>query len=535
MTDIGPERRLGRALDRIVGGPISPLVVRSSWSVAIAAVTLAFLLGLSLLAHAAGVVALLGLALGLGLVRLAPHDRSFLLLLFLAGFGLRLIVAVLVYHVAPLFGVSRFVWPDSWAYDWMAARIVDSWAGVPIPNYVYYDYLVTAYTRMIAVVYWALGPSPVAALVLNCGLAAAAAVLIAVATSRLFDERVARVAGIAASFFPSPLFWSVLLLKDAFYTFLVAVCIWAIMELITSRRPLWLVPLALAWWSLADVRNFAFYFLGVLIPIAFFLGVAQPLRLRLALSGILVLVVVPVMLHYGAERMVRYYLLGDTAAVFEYHRMANAMSADSAFVPALPPASATSTPQSEGLEPTTLGQATADAVSAVADVVGASPTVFAAPTVVPFSDPGGNLFQPDAEQEQLPSRGSGLSRLLEYLPVGLWYTLTAPLPWNTPKLSQKLTIPDMLLWYVLAATALVGLVVAWPRWRLFVLPVGYLVSIAILLAMLEGNVGTLFRHRAMLIPFTTIFSARGAVWLWDHCVVRYSVRVRALGEPRSTT
>jgi hypothetical protein len=105
--------------------------------------------------------------------------------------------------------------------------------------------------------------------------------------------------------------------------------------------------------------------------------------------------------------------------------------------------------------------------------------------------------------------------MLEYLPVGLWYTVTAPLPWSTTKLSQRVTIPDMLLWYACVAMAIVGLVVSRARWRLLVLPIGYLGGIAVMLALVEGNVGTLFRHRAMLIPFVTIFSAAGAVWLWD--------------------
>ena len=653
MMHTAPGRMLSDALTWLIGGPASPLTLRSSRLGPLLALVCSFVVGLWFLDRTAGVVAILGLVLGLGLVRLAPRDRRFLLGLFLAGFGSRLLAAVIVYHGAPLFGVSRFIFPDSWAYDWIAARIADSWRGVPIPDYGLYEYLVTHFTELIAAVYWALGPSAIAALVLNCTFAALSAVLIAMTTARLFDERAARVAGVIASFFPSAFFWSILLLKDAFYAFLVAMCVWAFTELVTTRRLLWLVPLAVAWWSLTDVRNFAFYFLGVLIPIAFFIGVGQPLRARLALSGLMALVIVPLMVHFGAGRMVQYYLLGDTAAVLEYHRTANAVSADTAFVPLPtprptaaisavqvlaartaaaqsvedeeshePPAPGTTpavppddrpgwrwtseggwlndltgeqfvdgtlvspsdpqpAPDSEsylppddrlawrslsvvedtgrglgaespltaafpdgGAEPTEAGAATPDrsvadtkaapalmAAAVPAADASASATAATQPTPIQSANPDGKLLPAGADRQQLAHPESGLGRMLEYLPIGLWYTLTAPLPWNTPKLALKLTIPDMLLWYILAATAFIGLVVARSRWRLLILPVGYLASIAILLALLEGNVGTLFRHRAMLIPFTAMLSAAGLVWLWDRYRLHREIRVRCLRQP----
>ena len=118
--------------------------------------------------------------------------------------------------------------------------------------------------------------------------------------------------------------------------------------------------------------------------------------------------------------------------------------------------------------------------------------------------------------------------MLEYLPTGLWYTVTAPLPWTTTKLSQRMAIPDMLLWYLCVVLGLLGLAVSGKRWPQLVLPLGYVVAIALLLAMVEGNVGTLFRHRAMLIPFVMIFSAGGAVWLWEQYLAQ---RVTRFGLP----
>jgi hypothetical protein len=528
---------LAEGLGRLAGVSLAALVVGRTWWTTLALALIAFLFVLLLLDRPALVVLLLTSVLGAGLVRLAPRDRPFLLFLFFVGFSCRVAVAILVYYLARTLTDSPLVVPDAWGYDWIAQKMVGAWAGGPTVDLDVNAYLITYYTTMVAALYWLLGHSPAAILVLNSAFAAAAAVLIAIATGRLFDLRVARVVGLAACFFPSVFFWSILLLKDAFYTFLVAAIIWAFFELLATRRWLWLAPLALAWLVLADVRNYTFYLLGMLVPLGFLIGARQPFARRLVIASLLVVGAKVAMWFAGANQVFAYFFLrNDTANVIEYHRVANGMGADTSFAPA-----PTASPVPFPTRTSTLGGTGVPAGSGRYDTHGsvvnpvrreapgvgivrspedgsaASPAPLAAPSEAVAGSP---VREWETGTEATSPPRSGARRMLEYLPTGLWYTVTAPLPWTTTKLSQRMAIPDMLLWYLCTILGLLGLVVSGKRWPQLVLPLGYVVAIALLLAMVEGNVGTLYRHRAMLIPFATIFSAVGGIWLWDRFLVQ---------------
>jgi len=111
---------------------------------------------------------------------------------------------------------------------------------------------------------------------------------------------------------------------------------------------------------------------------------------------------------------------------------------------------------------------------------------------------------PDVSAALVPperSRHSSFERTIAYLPTGIAYLLAAPFPWEATKVTQKLTIPDMILWYVAILLALPAL-----------FPLGYLTGMALVLLLTEGNTGTLYRHRAMIIPVVLCFSASGLVW-----------------------
>jgi hypothetical protein len=577
-----------------------------SWTAAAAAVAAALLLALAVLDRPTGVIVVGALVFGAALTRVAPADRGFLQLLYLVAFLSRLAAAVVAYHGAAWLGASPFILPDAWAYDWVASTMARAWSGEPIWVDPGERYLISRYTSLVGGIYWLLGHSPVAVLALNAATAAATATLIAMTTGRLFDRPTARLAGLAAAFFPSVFFWSILLLKDSLYLFLVAVVLWAFVEIVIGRRFLCLVPLLLAWGMLAEVRNFAFYLLGLLLPLAFFLGSSLPLARRLTVGTLFTVVVVGGLWTGGVEDLVSRYFARDAAAVLEYHREANAMNANTGFLPTRTPgptdtprptdqpvaslATLAVTPAAAGRAPAVVATAIPPAVdgppfvtstgsiaaaatvartteapplttdpTAGADTAGAAdagqaasrspggdagapsppasaadssssrpadtPAVQPSATTIPVpaevAAPAALATQPAASggylvdmSDSIQAPPSSLGRTLEYVPKGLLYMIAAPFPWDTAKPTQRVTIPDMLLWYAALLLAAVALVVYRRRWRLLVLPVGYLVGIGLLLALVEGNVGSLFRHRAMLIPFTTMFSAAGAVWLW---------------------
>lgn len=98
-------------------------------------------------------------------------------------------------------------------------------------------------------------------------------------------------------------------------------------------------------------------------------------------------------------------------------------------------------------------------------------------------------------------------RTVAYLPQGLAYGAFAPFPWQSSRLSDLAIVPEMLVWYVIVAAAIATLI----RWRerrraLFVVA-GFSGGLLLLLSLVEGNAGTLYRHRAMIIAWAVLLSA----------------------------
>lgn len=101
---------------------------------------------------------------------------------------------------------------------------------------------------------------------------------------------------------------------------------------------------------------------------------------------------------------------------------------------------------------------------------------------------------------------------LTYLPMGLSWFLLSPFPWETGG-KQVLAVPDVLMWYVLLPFVVYGAV--WSlrrRRRSSTVPLLLATLISLLYALVSGNVGIIFRHRAqvlvLLLPFAAIAIAR---------------------------
>jgi len=113
-----------------------------------------------------------------------------------------------------------------------------------------------------------------------------------------------------------------------------------------------------------------------------------------------------------------------------------------------------------------------------------------------------------------------LTRTLSYLPRGLAYAFFAPFPWAAERALDLLTIPQALFWYLCLA------VMPWSLWRLrhraaALLPqLGYAGAMMVIFTLVEGNFGTLYRHRDMATPFIVMLASPGLVMLWDRLSAR---------------
>lgn len=123
---------------------------------------------------------------------------------------------------------------------------------------------------------------------------------------------------------------------------------------------------------------------------------------------------------------------------------------------------------------------------------------------------------------------------LRFLPVGLAYFLLAPFPWRVGSALELATLPEQLVWYALVPFALWGLLLSLrrdPRSWMVVLLVTVVVTLSY--AMVEGNVGTAYRHRAQIYPFLFLFVAVGLKDAHDRWRARRRRREEARGRARA--
>ena len=101
-------------------------------------------------------------------------------------------------------------------------------------------------------------------------------------------------------------------------------------------------------------------------------------------------------------------------------------------------------------------------------------------------------------------------RALAYLPKGLVYFLFSPFPWQITSVLKAFALPEMLLIYFLTPAMIRGIrYTVRTRFReaLQILLVTSLLTVSYALG--EGNVGTLYRHRAQAISMYLMFAAAG--------------------------
>lgn len=107
-----------------------------------------------------------------------------------------------------------------------------------------------------------------------------------------------------------------------------------------------------------------------------------------------------------------------------------------------------------------------------------------------------------------------LVRTIRYLPQGMAYALFAPFPWAATTRADLVAIPEMLLWYLLLALGVAALWLHRESWRRWLMLFLYVAALFTVLALGEGNVGTIFRHRMMVIPIVVVFSGPVFLRLW---------------------
>lgn len=123
---------------------------------------------------------------------------------------------------------------------------------------------------------------------------------------------------------------------------------------------------------------------------------------------------------------------------------------------------------------------------------------------------------------------------LRYLPIGTLYFLFSPFPWSMKSWRAVLALPEAVLWFALCSVTTVHLFLNirsnWARiapvvWSCLILTAAY--------ALVSGNEGTAFRHRAQVMTLFFVLSGAALTEFSDRFRSRQTLQVGTLNLQRS--
>jgi hypothetical protein len=474
-------------------------------------------------------------------------DRPMVVGLSLSLLVGRILLAAILDAVLNAAGKSGALFNDDLGYLMLAKALGANWRGEPgalttqagLEND---PSINTLYVQVAGGLFALVGPSSLALKALNTCLGVLAAVLV---YRTMCNHRFpgARTGLFLMLCFPSIVLWAALALKDTYVLFFLTASIWAISEFLRTHRYSWYAVFLFSLLAIENVRTYLFVVLAIAWPIAVAIGAPSRSKRRataFAFLGCLSLLSLTPALSYidprilSAPAIIRAAMQRDARTGFGEGSASLRLDTGDWFVVTAPGVTPTAAAHPRIVEvplgaaivvQVTPGPAPANAiVTEPGDIVVVRPSATpgasgVGPTLQPSVDPASipsNLpviaLQADKAQyveprmsSDAPSISGGIRENLAHLPLGALYVVGAPFPLAARTLSDVMTIPEMLLWYLVLAFATVGLAILVRR-RQFDYAFGVLVLafVFLVLSLVEGNTGTLFRHRAMLIPLVVI-------------------------------
>jgi hypothetical protein len=309
------------------------------------------------------------------------------------------------------------------------------------------------------------GPSPYGLRVLNAALFLVAVLLMFRITRRAFGPLTAFVGSAVLLFLPTLFFWSISLLKEPFYFVLTVGVLAAVLELAAAntrpRRIACAAAVAVGLFALRDLRVGA---------------------VALTLSG----------LALGA------------LIVFILARRLRIVAAAVAVVLAL--AAVIVVPPVQRSAVTLIGRAASASAGHVFTVGHSYKLLDEAFYVTPQTKPVYELTPGEAAR---------------YVVRAATTYLVMPLPWQMDTRGELAYLPEQIVWYAALLMAPIGVAVAQRRDRtVTALLIAYVLPTAFVVALTTGNVGTLIRHRTLIIPYLVWVSVVGFAELTERELAR---------------
>lgn len=479
-------------------------------------------------------------AVAIGVGRLVPAaDRAPIWRIALLAFAARAATGAFLRIASLGSGRDGFISGDDRQYFDLAADFVvylqGGTRGSEPPYWGGAEYLFGAWVYLVSGLIALFGERPLLPVLTNALLGTLTVVMCWDLGRRLFGRRPAYLAAVILMLHPSLVLWASTNLKDTSALLLIALALWSIVRLTGSPRPEPLLTIGLVLLAMQSVRTYIFVGLSIVLPVAmaFAPRLTRPRRVTWTAAAMTLSVALLILNQVGVS------LAPALLANSTRFREGMAAGARTGFQeePPLRVASGTTfvvqDPGGGGDRTTVVVPENSCVVVAPrggprpTNAPGCASTTVVNPGNIVVVGPPGSTPAPEAERVALPDAGSlrlaperssddDLTRqTLAYLPKGVVYALFAPWPWLSDRSLDLLTVPEMVAWYAAILLLPYSLYRERRRWRSYLGPLLFVGGTLLIFALVQGNWGTLFRHRAMVIPFVFVLAAPGAIALID--------------------
>ncbi len=411
-------------------------------------------------------ILLLGLMAGILIIFIfVPEDFNFLLKIFLIGFSIRAFLSFLFYILSFVFEnkyrSTGFFFPnDGWLYSeqgWQIYRFAERGIRISMADYLTNPNMpissgnITAYDYFTSFIYSITGHSPLSLFFINSVTGSLAALFIYLIAKELFSKNVARIGSLFAFFWPSFIMWSTQNLKEPMIAMLGCILIWTVLYM---HRHLSYGLLLLSFGSVLALFKIGAPYIVIIIGMIFFTGAV--LFSKYLFKNRFVVMVIIGLLAFIFFPFIKAKIIAFISEKTAYGGIKNYRS------------------------------------------------------ILEFFDYNRMVRSGGRLQFLKNVKVSNFGNAIAFIPLGLMYAIFAPFPWQLGSAMQIMAVPETVVFYIVFPFTLKGIFFAYKkRFNQSILLLSIITAMMIFLALIEGNSGTLFRHRFLAFNLLFIFTAIG--------------------------
>ncbi|MFC1576173.1 glycosyltransferase family 39 protein [Candidatus Omnitrophota bacterium] len=311
------------------------------------------------------------------------------------------------------------------------------------------------YTYILTGFYYLFGYQVQAARFVNSLINILVFLLIFYLAKEVFNSRVAKISSAIFAFLPSITLWSAMLCADLTILLGITAFLYSLVKAVKKFDLRWLLLMVPAYYIVSSIRAYV----GILLVVVAALTLTLKLFLRITPRSRVLLTVLAFMLLFLA--------MNPPVITFTKTKIEQEMH-----------------------------------------------TVITQQRLLSIADDGGYLIYP---LHCYKDGKCGILDLCVAYAKGMSYVLFSPFPWRIESKIQLMALPQNILWYFMIPFILYGFYRGYKLSRLATIAIFlYVCFMFSTFALAEGNMGALFRHKDMVMPFLLIYFAGAVDGLTKH-------------------